>query len=160
MVLQKLKLRRSRSRWREVKNVLCHRAWSGRAVDRPGSWPWESPLPSPDLSLPSEQRGPWTSHSSQNGFKGKGEGVSLKKKKNVLTTKVIGTIELTRFLSCRISQNINYVPMHYISPKVIIINSRLHVHETLFSKRRGTIWDTLEERDFLRAHSAPAFSAP
>lgn len=44
----------------------------------------------------------------------------------------MGTIELKRFLSCRISQSISYVNMDYISPKVAIIYSRLSVHGALF----------------------------
>lgn len=43
----------------------------------------------------------------------------------------MGTMESNRFLK------------DCISPKVIIINSRFHGHETLFSKRRGPVWDTL-----------------
>lgn len=45
---------------------------------------------------------------------------------------MIGTIELKQFLSYKISQNINYITVDYISLKMIIRNSRLHVHKTFF----------------------------
>ena len=114
-VVQRLELRRSRSRWKEATNVSYPEQWSTSLGASSGESPsllWAFPLNHEGLGSATAPKMGW-----------EGRKVSPVKKK-FRQPKRLGNIEINRFLYCRISQNIYCVNTDCISPKGAIVNSR------------------------------------